>query len=387
MDFISDTIKGYMQMFGVEPELIVSAPGRINIIGEHTDYNDGYVLPAAINKAIYIAAGKRTDYAIKLFAASYNELFECALSNVKPISGHWSNYISGPVAQLNKAGYKHRGFNFYIFSDLPVGAGVSSSAALESGTLFALNQLFKFQIEKLQIVQMAQWAEHEFAGVQCGIMDMFASVMGKKDTCFRLDCRSLEFEYVPLQLKEYRFLLLNTNVKHSLAFSAYNQRRMECAQGIAFIQETYPQVKSLRDVSEEMLNEFKKQINPNVDQRCRFVVREIQRVLHACTMLEQGNLKELGMLMYDTHNGLSNDYEVSCDELDFLVNAVRNQPGVLGARMMGGGFGGCTINLVHEKFIEQLQQSVGALYESKFSIPLTSIEVISADGVHLISSI
>ena len=249
---ISNLKEKFKSIFNTEP-LLVRSPGRVNIIGEHTDYNEGFVLPAAIDKAIYIAIGKRNDDAIHLYAQDYQQSHEVALSNVEPSDKHWPNYILGVVDQFQKSGYKIGGFNLVIDGDVPLGAGLSSSAAVECATAFALNELFQLEVGKLQMVKAAQLAEHNFAKVMVGIMDQFASMFGKKDHAIKLDCRSLEFEYVPLVLKGVKILLLNTNVKHSLASSEYNTRRKECEQGVAWIKEHHPKVNSLRDVTMEML--------------------------------------------------------------------------------------------------------------------------------------
>lgn len=374
----------YSASFGQPATVIVRSPGRINIIGEHTDYNEGFVLPAAIDKAVYIAVGKRDDDTIQLHAMDFNESFNCRLNEIKPQPNHWSNYLLGVVYQLKQHGYSITGFNAVITADLPIGAGISSSAAVECAAIFALNELFELKIDKMQMVKMAQKAEHTFAGVLCGIMDQFASMMGKEHHCIKLDCRSLAYEYVPLELNDYTIVLLNTNVKHSLASSAYNTRRNECAAGVQMIQQHYPNVNSLRDVTEQMLNEHVLPFEPLIDQRCRFVVQEIERLQQACAALQKGDLKTLGQKMFATHDGLSKAYEVSCRELDYLVNAVRDNKAVLGARMMGGGFGGCTINLIHKDALKTVTTQLQQSYEKEMNLPLTAIEVIPSHGTSVI---
>ena len=241
---------------------------------------------------------------------------------------------------------------------MPLGAGLSSSAAVECATVFALNELFELQLDKMQMVKLAQAAEHAFAGVKVGIMDMFASMFGKKDNVIKLDCRSLQYEYVPFHLSGIKIVLFNTNVKHSLASTEYNTRRKECEQGVEWIKENQPEVNSLRDATIEMLDAFVLPKDKLVYKRCRFIVEEIQRLLQACEDLKRDDISALGKKMFATHDGLSKDYEVSCKELDFLVDAVRNNANVFGARMMGGGFGGCTINLVKEEAVEDLIQDI-----------------------------
>jgi galactokinase len=374
----------FKEKFNAEP-IIIRSPGRINIIGEHTDYNEGFVLPAAIDKAIYFAINKRDDDAIHIYAEDFKESFVGSINEVKITATLWANYILGVVNELQKDGKILGGFNAVITSDLPVGAGISSSAALECATAFALNHLFNLQIEKIDLVKHAQKAEHHFAVVMCGIMDQFASMMGKKDHCIKLDCKTLAYEYVPLQLDGYAIVLLNTNVKHSLASSAYNTRRHECEQAVAWVKEHEPKINSLRDVTEEMLDKYVLPKDKLIDKRSRFVVIEIARLQTACADLQKGDLKSLGKKMFDTHDGLSKDYEVSCKELDFLVNAVRNNEHVLGARMMGGGFGGCTINIVKNEFVSILVEEVSKQYLEVMKFPLTAIVAKVEEGTCVMS--
>lgn len=373
--------KIFTALFSEQP-LIIRSPGRVNIIGEHTDYNDGFVLPAAIDKAVYVAIGKRNDEKIKLFASNFNDSFEVAISQILP-SRHWHTYILGIVDQLLKHGHKISGFNLVIDGDVPAGAGLSSSAAVECAVILALNELFELKIDKLQMVKMAQKAEHTFAGVQCGIMDMFASMFGKKDHAIKLDCRTLDYEYIPIKLEGYKLVLFNSNVKHSLASSEYNVRRLQCEAGIALIQPHYPQIKNLRDANMQMLEEYVKPKDELVYRRCKFVVEEIERLNTACDDLKQGNLTELGKKMFATHEGLSKDYEVSCKELDFLAAAVKNNSMVLGARMMGGGFGGCTINIVKEEAIEQLTGLLSNDYKAAMGMELAHYIVQTSDGTSI----
>jgi galactokinase len=343
--------------------LIVRSPGRVNLIGEHTDYNDGFVLPAAIDKAAYVAIAKRTDHKVVMYATAFNQDFETSLKEIKTTTLGWPNYILGVIDQIQKTGLELGGCNLLIEGDIPIGAGLSSSAALECATLFALNELFGLQFTKLQMAFMAQKAEHDFAGVHCGLMDMFASLFGKKDHVIKLDCRSLEYEYVPLDIKGYKILLLNTNVKHQLSSSEYNTRRIQCEQGITWIQQQEPTVNSLRDATIEMLEKYVLPKDILIYNRCKYVVEENIRLISACTDLENGNIEALGKKMFATHEGLKLLYEVSCPELDFLVDQVKGHPAVLGARMMGGGFGGCTINIVKEEAIESLVAMLEPLYE------------------------
>lgn len=377
---ISDT---FSQLFSTQP-LIVRSPGRVNIIGEHTDYNEGFVLPAAIDKAIYIAIGKRDDDKVMLHSQEFREDHASSLHNLQRSSKHWPDYILGVTDQLMKKGCPLKGFNLVVDGNVPIGAGLSSSAAVECATIFALNELFGLQLSKLDMVRMAQKAEHEFAGVKVGIMDMFASMFGKKDHAIRLDCRSLDYEYEPLRLEGIRILLLNTNVKHSLSSSEYNTRRAQCEQGVEWVREHHPGVRSLRDATPDMLDKWVAPRDPVIYKRCRYVVEEIQRLLQGCEDLRRGDIAALGAKMFRTHEGLSREYEVSCPELDFLVDAVKGNPAILGARMMGGGFGGCTINLIKEDAIDELVKRISVSYQKQMGLELTAYVARIEDGTAVI---
>lgn len=371
----------FIDLFQVEP-IVARSPGRINLIGEHTDYNEGFVLPAAIDKYIEVAVSKRGDNLISLFSVQYNEKFEVELSNIKPIDHSWTNYILGIVDQLIKSGYTLTGFNMVVDGDVPTGAGLSSSAAMECAVCYALAELFVLDISKLDIALTAQKAEHTYAKVKVGIMDMFASVFGKKDHALKLDCRSLEFEEVPLKLDGYKIVLLNTNVKHALASTAYNKRREECAEGVSIIKKHVSSVSSLRDVTVEMIEQYIS--NSILKQRCRYVVEENLRVVAAVAQLQSGNIDGLGELMFRSHEGLSKEYEVSCRELDYLVNAVKDNPLVSGARMMGGGFGGCTINIVRDGAIDELVEYLGKNYKKDIGKELTAYVAATSNGTELV---
>jgi galactokinase len=376
--------KLYRERFNETP-LLVRSPGRINIIGEHTDYNNGFVLPGAIDKAIYVAVGKRNDEAIHLYAVDFKESYEVLISDMEP-THTWATYILGVAHELLQRGYPVSGFNLVIDGDIPLGAGLSSSAAVECATVFALNELFELGIDKLEMVKIAQKAEHVYAGVMCGIMDQFASMFGKKDHVIKLDCRSLEFEYIPVKLEGYKLVLFNSNVKHSLASTAYNVRRQQCEQGVAWVKEHHPDVNSLRDVTMPMLDEYVLPKDALVYKRCRFIVGEIARLLAACNDLQNGDIAGMGKKMFETHEGLSKEYEVSCKELDYLVHLVKNDEAVLGARVMGGGFGGCTINIIREDTVNAIADKLTVLYKAETGLELTSYVVQTDDGtavVHL----
>lgn len=379
---LKSTFRGIYQ---TEP-ILVKSPGRINIIGEHTDYNGGFVMPAAINKAIYVAVSKRDDEEIHLYSESYQASYTSSVSAIEKSDLGWANYVLGVADQLVKRGYKIGGFNLYLDGNVPLGAGLSSSAALECATAFALDHLNDLGISQMDLALISQKAEHVFAGVNCGIMDQFASVFGKQNHAVLLDCRTMEYEYIPLELDGYKLVLLNTNVKHSLSDSAYNKRRSQCEQGVAWISAHHPEVTSLRDANVNMLEEFVKPKDAEVYQKCKYVVEEIVRIQKAAEALKRGDLVALGKLMLETHEGLSQDYEVSCKELDFLVDYVKDLGHVLGARMMGGGFGGCTINIVKNEEIEALITEVSALYEKEFGLSLDAYVVETANGSSLIDA-
>ena len=350
---VSRIIEKFKNSFKTEPQ-VVRSPGRVNLLGEHTDYNHGFVLPAAINKAIYMAVSRRDDNSIHILSFDLDHTYTGDVREVKPSGLHWPDYILGVVQQLQQQGHTIGGFNCVFGGDIPLGAGMSSSAALECATAFSLNELFGLGVDTLSMVKMAQKAENVFVGVQCGIMDQFASMFGRKNHVIRLDCQSLDYEYVPFNTEGIRIVLLDTNVKHSLASSEYNTRRQQCEAGVKLIQQHEPGVKSLRDATPAMLDQYVGPVDALVYRRCQYVVEENLRLLAASSDLQQGDIAAFGRKMFATHEGLSKKYEVSCPELDFLVDFVKDNPGVIGARMMGGGFGGCTINLVKEEAIEEL---------------------------------
>ena len=366
-------------------QLTVKAPGRINLIGEHTDYNEGFVMPAAIQKAATVNIEQRTDRSIHLFAEDLQDTYILSLDTVTKSSKDWANYIIGVIAQFQKVSNIPKGFTLRLKSDVPIGAGLSSSAAIECAVAFAINELFAMGFDRMQLTKMAQKAEHEYAGVLCGIMDQFASMYGKKDQVILLDCKTMEYQYYPLQLEHYDIVLLDTQIKHALASSEYNTRRQECEQGIKLIHQQYPSVNSLRDASMDILNEMVDQKKySKVYNRCKYVIEEIERTQAAALDLKEGRLEAFGQKMYATHEGLSNLYEVSCPELDFLVSAVKDNPNVIGARMMGGGFGGCTINLIKKEATASVVQKLVASYHKTFQKNLLTYEVNIDDGARIL---
>ncbi|MCB0842027.1 MAG: galactokinase [Bacteroidetes bacterium] len=372
----------FIQKYQHQPTLF-TAPGRINIIGEHTDYNMGLVLPAAIDKAITFAVAPNESREIRITAIDLGEEVSVFVDEISPLNRQWPNYLLGVVDQLQRNGYKFGGFDCVFGGNIPLGAGLSSSAAVECGLAFALNHIFDLGIEKMELVKMAQLAEHTYAGVKCGIMDQFASTFGKENHVVRLDCRSLDYEYFPLNMSGYKIMLCNTRVSHSLADSEYNTRREECETGVQILQKHYPGVQSLRDTNIQQLQKHVAEFPPVIYQRCKYVVEEIQRVEDSCAALNEGNIEHVGQLMYQSHHGLQHEYQVSCPELDFLVDLVRDDSRVLGSRMMGGGFGGCTINIVKADAVEGLTETCINAYEKQFGhkpeIYITSI----TDGCRL----
>lgn len=358
----SRVVEKFQSVFPGSDPLIVRSPGRVNLIGEHTDYNNGFVLPAAINKAIYMAVSRRSDDELHLVSLDLDRSYRGDIHQLEHSPLHWPDYLLGVIQQLQAAGHAVGGFNCVFGGDIPLGAGMSSSAALECATAFSLNELFGLKLDPLTMVKLSQRAENKFVGVQCGIMDQFASMFGKKNHVIRLDCQSLDFKYEPFNTDGIRIVLLDTNVKHSLASTEYNTRRQQCEAGVKLVQAHHPEVRSLRDVTLEMLQEYVAPVDKLVNQRCEYVVEENTRLLAATADLERGDIAAFGARLFGSHDGLSRKYAVSCPELDYLVEQVRDWPGVIGARMMGGGFGGCTINLVEEAAIDELVERVGPAY-------------------------
>ena len=376
----------FQQRFAYEP-LLVRAPGRVNLIGEHTDYNGGFVLPAAVDKEIAFAVGLNGGSNIRLMAHDLGETFELAdVAEISPSDTHWANYLLGVAAQLQQRGVAVPGFDCVFGGNIPMGAGMSSSAAVECGVAFALNQLLHAGLDPMELAHVAQRAEHTYAGVKSGIMDQFASLFGREGQVIRLDCRSLEYTYFPFDTQAARIVLCNSGVKHSLASSEYNTRRQECERGVAVLQQHYTGITSLRDATLPQLEAHRAELGDPVFRRCAYVVQENARVTAATRHLEAGDLAAFGQEMYASHAGLRDDYEVSCVELDVLVEAAQAVPGVFGARMMGGGFGGCTINLVAPELVEPFIASVSAAYHQRFGLKLETYQTTIVAGVGAVSS-
>lgn len=386
-------IKTFENYFNQAPKIVVRAPGRINLIGEHTDYNGGYVLPAAIDKAVYFALSPRTDNECHFISHDLKENFTVKLDNLAFIPNRtWANYLMGVLDEISKEASPKdnilRGVNLVFGGDLPSGGGVSSSAAIENGIGFAVNELFDLGFSRMELLKISQKAENNFVGMKCGIMDMFASMMGKQDQVIRIDCRSYEYEYFPFIAPDMRLVLCDTTVKHALVDSEYNTCRAECEEGVSVLKTYDPLVETLRDVKIEFLKTHQKDLRPVVFKRCKYVVEEIARVEKACDVLQKNDFTAFGQLMFETHEGLQYEYEVSCKELDFLVETAKKMDlsgeGVLGGRMMGGGFGGCTINLLKADKVEAFINNLKTAYKNKFDLDLPCHIVTPQNGVETI---
>jgi galactokinase len=375
----------FLELYNQEP-LLVRSPGRINLIGEHTDYNEGFVMPAAIDRDIVFAVGFSDEPHSTLFSLRHNEAIPFDITNPLRIDETlWPNYLLGVARRFLDKGYKLKNIHCVVGGDVPTGAGLSSSAALECGFAFALDQLHSFNVPKLDLIHMAQWAEHVYVGVKCGIMDQFSSMMGSEGKAFVLDCRSLSYHYFPVDLKDYSIVLCDTMVKHSLANSAYNERREECELGVTILRKYYPDIRALRDVSAQMIEEHRNEFPEKVYDRCTYIVAENKRVLDASEDLKKGDMKAFGKKMYATHEGLSKLYEVSCEELDFLVEEARKLDFVAGARMMGGGFGGCTINLVGKTKVDLFITTLHDSYVRKFNHQMNAYIVAIKNGTSVLN--
>lgn len=370
----------FLSRYGRENDLLIRSSGRINIIGEHTDYNDGFVLPAAIDKYIYFAVARNGTRQCRFWANDIQQADEVDLDNLRASEQLWANYLFGILDQYQKRGETLEGVDVVFGGNLPIGSGMSSSAAMEVGFATALKHLFDISIEKTEIAELAQRSSHQFIGVPCGIMDQFASVMGKKDRVIRLDCRSLNFDYIPFLLGEYKVVMINSKVSHSLASSEYGTRVKECRAGVELLRGHYPEIGSLREVSLEQLRRHQSEMPPVIFKRCHYVVAENDRLHRACDALKAGDIEGLGQLLNETHDGLRYEYEVSAPEVDFLVEFAQAFPGVAGSRIMGGGFGGCSINLVKKDQIPAFTETILKAYLSEFNISGEAYEVAAVDG-------
>jgi galactokinase len=360
--------------------ILVFSPGRINLIGEHTDYNNGYVFPAAIDKGIVTAIQKSNDNISSVIAVDINQRYEFTLNNIQPLKNEtWRNYVIGIVAEIQKTGKTISPFNLIFGGDIPLGAGLSSSAALENSIVFGLNELFELNLSKQEMIFISQKAEHNYVGVKCGIMDQYSSMFGQNNTAILLDCQSLEAKPVKLNLQDYTLLLINTNVNHSLAESVYNERRATCEKVASKLG-----IRSLRHANLTHLNNLKANLTASEYQKALYVIQENHRVLRAFEAINKNDTITLGKLLFESHDGLQNQYKVSCEELDFLVEHAKKSQAVIGARMMGGGFGGCTINMIETNQLEAYKKEVSNSYKQKFNNTCCFYTVKPSEGTKLI---
>jgi len=370
-----------MDINNFKSNVVIESPGRINLIGEHIDYNGGHVLPAAIDKKITFKFRKNHSNTCEIFSKNFKSSFKIDLNQLKRSEVEWQNFVLGVLYHIDSLKPNSlKGFDCIIESNLPLGSGISSSAALECGIAKGINALFNLKLTNLQIIKLSRDAEHTFVGTKCGIMDQFAVVMGQKNHLILLDCKSLDYELIEANFKPYMLVLLNTNVSHNLASSEYNVRRDECQTALEAIQKKHPQYQHLTEVPVKIIKAFKGVLPQKIYNRALYVSQEDKRTLKAVSKLKENKLKDFGSLLYKSHDGLQNLYEVSCKELDFLVKSTKGLDYVLGARMMGGGFGGCTLNLVHQDKVDEFVERISAAYEEKFNIQLTSILTTIADG-------
>lgn len=365
MSLASKVNQKFRELFNESP-VIVRSPGRVNLIGEHTDYNMGFVLPAAIDKAIYFAIAPGKNEYCNFYSIDFNEEIRISVNEIHSHEKNWANYLLGVIDQFQKSGKRIGGFNCVFGGDIPIGAGLSSSAAIEAGLAFSLNQIFDLKTDKMELVKLSQRAENEFVGVKCGIMDQYINIFGSSKKVLKIDCRSLEYEYHPFDKEDLKIVLCNTLVSHSLASSEYNKRREECEEGAKILQKHYSEIKSLRDADISMVENHKSEFTPEVFARCKYVVEENERVLKTCEDLDKNDFVSFGKRMYGSHEGLRDLYKVSCPELDFLVESASGLKGVFGSRMMGGGFGGCTINIVEHEMVEGFVEEISGLYKKKY---------------------
>ena len=364
----------FREIFGAEPIMYASA-GRINLIGEHTDYNGGFVFPGAVDKCIMVAIRPNGTDTVHVYSLDLDKRADFGLREEDAPKDQWARYVFGVCRETIKRGGKVEGFDAVFAGNVPLGAGMSSSAALESAFAYALNDLFNDnRIEKFELARIGQDTEHNYCGVNCGIMDQFASVFGKEGCLMRLDCRSGEYQYYPFKPVGYRLVLLDSQVKHELVGSPYNRRRQSCE----YVAQTLG-IETLRDATMDDLNRIEDKISEEDYRRARYVIGEKDRVLAVCDALERGDYETVGRCMYETHDGLSKDYEVSCEELDFL-NDIARENGVTGSRIMGGGFGGCTINLVKDEIYDKFIADAKAKFAEKYGHEPRVIDVVISDG-------
>ena len=375
----SALIQSFRHHFEAEP-LVVFAPGRINLIGEHTDYQEGFVFPAAISQGIWVAIAKNNLEVSRAYSLDFDQEFSFELGSMSPKKGHWATYLMGVCTLLQQAGYPLENFDLVIGGDIPTGAGVSSSAALSVAIGMGISEVFSFHIPKKNLALYAQKAEHLYAGVNCGIMDPYASAFGVQNHALLLDCRSVTHQEIPVHLGEYSLLLVNSKVSHSLANSAYNQRRAACEESVVILQKSFPEIRTLRDFEESDLTKIKQLLPEALFPKAKHVISECARVRQAAEALQSGNLLVMGKLLQASHESLRDDFEVSCSELDFLELQAKSTAGVLGARMMGGGFGGCLLTLLKTNEISNFKTTLQERYQNAFQLTPDFIDVSLGAG-------
>jgi galactokinase len=381
--FAENVAKKFQEIFHQQPQLFYS-PGRINLIGEHIDYNNGFVMPGAIDKGIWYAVAPNDSNNMHVYSLDMDEELKISLNDIHKIRG-WQNYILGVIDQLQKRNYSFTGFNVVFGGNIPIGGGMSSSAAVECGLAVALNTIFNLKINRVDIALICQKAEHTFPGVMVGIMDQFANMMGAKDHVLLLDCDTLQYETLPFNMKDYSIVLINTKVHHELAGGEYNKRRKQCEEGLRILRSKYPGTHNFRDIKPEYVEEQKNSLGEAVYMRCLYVTQEIERTQQAAKFLKSGNMEGFGKLMYQTHEGLSKLYNVSCPELDFLVEEAKHFPEIIGSRLMGGGFGGCTINIIQKDHVNPVTGKIMEKYKKQFNIDSEMYVVALSDGTHEIN--
>ncbi len=381
---VEDVRSRFIEHFDGATGSVYASPGRINLIGEHTDYNGGFVFPGAVQQGVMAEIKPNGTRTVRAYSIDLKDYVEFSLDDEKGPSATHFRFVYGVCREMMKLGVPVEGFNTAFAGDVPLGAGMSSSAALESTFAYAINDLFgENKIDKFTLAKVGQATEHNYIGCNCGIMDQFASVFGKAGSLMRLDCRSLQYKYFPFDPKGYKLVLLNSQVKHDLASSAYNDRRRSCENVVAAMKKHYPNVETLRDATYDMLSEVRNEVSEEDALRAKYVIGEKYRVLEVCVALEEGDYEEVGKKMYETHHGLSKEYEVSCPEIDFL-NSVALSCGVTGSRIMGGGFGGCTINLVSDELYANFIETAKKSYKEKFGKEPIVIDVVIGDGARKI---
>ncbi len=374
-------IKQYKAIYKKSPTHIIRAPGRVNLIGEHTDYNEGFVLPIAIDRYTNMFVSKSGDNKMRLYDVKYKEKEEFDLNIIKHSQQKkWSNYQRGIAKVLLDAGYKISGMDVLIFGEVPEGAGLSSSASIEIATLLSFKELYDLEIKPIELIKLARKAENEFVSVECGIMDQFASLLSKEGHALFIDCRSLKYQYIPLSIQDYSFLICNSMVKRKLSESSYNKRRKECKNALRSFQKIIPGIRALRDISIEDFLRYGALLSKKSRKRVEHVVYENERVKQAVEVLKKGNAKAFGELMYQSHISLKELYEVSTEELDLLVDIGKDESGVLGARLTGAGFGGCVIYLVEDSCVEKLKEKISDVYYKKTGLIPQFYEVVPSDG-------